>query len=441
MLIGYFTERPHRNLSEREILEHGAYFSLPNSKFDAETASRDYNYYLDENVFAEQLGFDAVALNEHHGNPFCMGSAMNLEAAILARITEKVRLLLIGNPLPAHRNPLRLAEELAEIDLISKGRLIAGWVRGSGPEQFFNNVNPAYNREMFEEALAFVEQAWTRPGPWRYEGKHFHYRHVNPWVLPYQKPMPPTIIPGVLSLETIEWAAEHAYPYLGLGTSLGPTAELWNSYADRAADVGYQAGPENFAYLTMASVADTEEEAIEVAHYHLYANGNGSFARPEYTLPAGFNSPAAIKRLAKMPGGGWLGVSRDKLNGTDTGKGEFDMVRAHQRIEDSYERHVNNMQIVAGTPDQVIPKIKLMLSVLRPGLLVFMNVQGNCSNERRRRNMELIAKEVMPEVRAHAKDLGLDSMLDVKPGSRRIAAGEPRRPVVDLSALDALVPG
>ena len=91
-------------------------------------------------------------------------------------------------------------------------------MRGAGSEQFFNNANPAYNREMFEEAHDFIVQAWTRPGPWRYEGKHFHYRHVNPWVLPYQKPHPPMVIPGVLSPETIRVGAEHAYPYIGLGT-------------------------------------------------------------------------------------------------------------------------------------------------------------------------------------------------------------------------------
>jgi alkanesulfonate monooxygenase SsuD/methylene tetrahydromethanopterin reductase-like flavin-dependent oxidoreductase (luciferase family) len=435
MLFGYYTERPYRGLSEDEILRHGSYFSMPNARFDPEIANRDYNYYLDENCYAEELGFDAVALNEHHGNPFCMGSAMNLEAAILARITEKVRLLLIGNPLPAHRNPLRMAEELAEIDVISRGRLIPGWVRGSGPEQFFNNTNPAYNREMFEEALAFVEQAWTRPGPWRYEGNHFHYRHVNPWVLPYQKPMP-TIIPGVLSMETIEWAADHRYPYLGLATSLAPTADLWDAYANRAAQAGYQAGPENFAYLSMVSVADTEEEALEVARYHLFANGNGSFARPEYTLPAGYNSPAAIQRLARMPAGSWLGVSREKLNGSGP---ERDLTRAHARIDESFERHLRDMQIVAGTPDQVLPKLKLVLSVLRPGLLVFMNVQGNCSDARRRRNMELLGKEILPELRAHAGGLGLTSMLDVRPGSRALATGEERAPVVDLTALEAPV--
>ncbi len=91
-----------------------------------------------------------------------------------------------------------MAEELAEIDLISRGRLVTGWVRGAGSEQFFNNANPSYNREYFNEAHDFIVQAWTKPGPWRYEGKHFHYRHVNPWALPYQRPHPPIWIPGVL---------------------------------------------------------------------------------------------------------------------------------------------------------------------------------------------------------------------------------------------------
>ena len=52
-------------------------------------------------------------LNEHHNTPTCMGAAMNLEAAILARITKKAKIVLLGNPLPIFENPIRLAEELA----------------------------------------------------------------------------------------------------------------------------------------------------------------------------------------------------------------------------------------------------------------------------------------------------------------------------------------
>jgi alkanesulfonate monooxygenase SsuD/methylene tetrahydromethanopterin reductase-like flavin-dependent oxidoreductase (luciferase family) len=191
MQIGYFTERPYRGLPEELILKNRAFFAVSNQHFDRDRAAADYHYYLDEYCYAEELGFDALALNEHHGNPICMGSVMNVEAAILAYRTRRARLVLIGNPLPVIKHPLRLAEELAEIDLISRGRLVTGWVRGAGSEQFFNNANPAYNRELFNEAHDFIIQAWTRPGPWRYEGKHFHYRHVNPWALPYQKPHPP----------------------------------------------------------------------------------------------------------------------------------------------------------------------------------------------------------------------------------------------------------
>ena len=72
------------------------------------------------------MGFDGVMLNEHHGTPFCMGAVMNVEAAILARITKKVRIVLLGNPLPTLTNPLRMAEELAEIDLISEGQAGTG---------------------------------------------------------------------------------------------------------------------------------------------------------------------------------------------------------------------------------------------------------------------------------------------------------------------------
>ena len=207
MQIAHFTERPVRYLAEEPVLENRAFFGVSNKYYDRAKAADDYNFYLDEACYCEEVGFDAVALNEHHGNPFCSGSVVNIEAAILARITSEVKIVIIGNMLPGVKHPLRVAEELATIDTISRGRLVAGWVRGAGSEQFFNNANPAYNREMFNEAHSFIMDCWTKDGPWRYEGKHFHYRHVNPWVKPYQE-MPQQWIPGVLSAETVMWCAE-----------------------------------------------------------------------------------------------------------------------------------------------------------------------------------------------------------------------------------------
>jgi hypothetical protein len=88
MIIGYFTERPYRWLPEDEVLRNEGFFAVSNKYFDREKAADDYNYWIDEYCEAEELGFDALMLNEHHGNPFCMGSVMNVEAAILARVTK-----------------------------------------------------------------------------------------------------------------------------------------------------------------------------------------------------------------------------------------------------------------------------------------------------------------------------------------------------------------
>ena len=106
------------------------------------------------------------------------------------------------------------------IDCISRGRLVSGFVRGGGVESLANNVNPAHNRERFEEAHDVILAAWTRPGPFRWEGKHFQYRVINPWALPLQKPHPPIMVPGTASPETVVWAAKHRYPYIVLGSFL-----------------------------------------------------------------------------------------------------------------------------------------------------------------------------------------------------------------------------
>ncbi len=299
MHIMSFSERAYIHVPEDEIINNGSsYFGVPNTFFDPQKGSKLLNEYLDERVYAEELGFDGVMLNEHHQTPFCMGSVMDVEAAILARITKRVKIVLLGNPLPV-ADPLRLAEELSMIDMISGGRLVPGWVRGAGSEQLANNINPAFNRERFNEAHDFIIQAWTKPGPWRYEGKHYHYRFVNPWVLPLQQPHPQIWIPGLISPETVIWCAKHRYPYVALGTNLEPTLEMVNLYADVAAQEGYQAGPENFGYLQNVVVAETEEKAQELGRGFVYGGGFGAFARAEWMFPPGYNSKEATKRLAK----------------------------------------------------------------------------------------------------------------------------------------------
>ena len=164
-------------------------------------------------------------------------------------MTKKVKIVMLGNPLPLAENPIRLAEELAMIDMISKGRLVSGFVRGGGQEQLATGVNPAFNRERFEEAHDLIVKTWTQPGPFRWEGTHYQHRVVNPWAVPLQKPYPRVWIPGVISKETIIWAAQQRYPYIALNTSIEQTKKIWELYDQVALQNGYVGGPENRGYL------------------------------------------------------------------------------------------------------------------------------------------------------------------------------------------------
>ena len=127
MFIMRFTERPYVAYTEDDVrrsFRSSVRLTFPNSHFDPVLGAKLYNEYLDEYELSEEAGFDGLMLNEHHNTPTCMGATMNLEAAILARITKKPKIVLLGNPLPIFDNPIRVAEELAEIDMISRGRLV-----------------------------------------------------------------------------------------------------------------------------------------------------------------------------------------------------------------------------------------------------------------------------------------------------------------------------
>src|SRR5947209_16736599 len=102
-----------------------AWVTVPNEFYDPALGSRLYNRYLDELIYAEEVGFDGVCVNEHHQNAYCNMPSPNLIASILARQTSRVRIAVGRTALPMYDPPTRVAEEFAMIDVISGGRLIA----------------------------------------------------------------------------------------------------------------------------------------------------------------------------------------------------------------------------------------------------------------------------------------------------------------------------
>ena len=168
---------------------------VPNRLFDPKIGADLYHRYLDEWALCDELGIN-IMTNEHHATATCADSVCTIPMAILARETKKVRLLALGMPIGNRNDPIRVAEEYSIIDVISRGRLDMGFVKGVPFEISPANTNPADLVDRFWEAHDLILKAMTsHDGPFNWEGTHFHYRSVNVWPRPYQEPHPPVWMP------------------------------------------------------------------------------------------------------------------------------------------------------------------------------------------------------------------------------------------------------
>ena len=104
---------------------------LPNSLYDPKKGHFVYHQYMDQLEYADSLGFDGIGVNEHHQNGYGLMPSPNIIAAGLARRTSQAALAVIGNSIALYNPPIRVAEEFAMLDVISGGRLLAGFPVGT----------------------------------------------------------------------------------------------------------------------------------------------------------------------------------------------------------------------------------------------------------------------------------------------------------------------
>src|ERR1700734_2749791 len=140
---------------------------------------------------AERWGLDAMWLAELHFDPAraVLSSPLCVASAIAAR-TKRMKIGIAVQVLPLC-HPLRLAEEAATVDQISRGRLIFG-VGRSGVVATYDAYGVPYNesRDRFLETLEIVRRAWTEP-TFSHDGKHWRFKDVSLGPRPYQQPHPP----------------------------------------------------------------------------------------------------------------------------------------------------------------------------------------------------------------------------------------------------------
>ena len=363
---------PYADVDAAAVRANGsAWITFSNAHYDPVKGGELYNQYLDQLEAADRLGFDGVCVNEHHQTAYGLMPVPGVLAGALARSVKRAKIAVLGRALPLVSNPLTIAEEFATIDNICRGRFIAGFVRGIGAEYHTMGVNPAESLERFDEAHDLIIQAWTKPGPFPFHGKHYSFAYVNPWPTPYQKPHPPIFIPSSGSVSTIQWVAKKRYTYCQTLAPIAGVAATFDLFREAARQSGYEASPEQMAWSNAIFVGETDAKAIDAArpHMELYANELLRNA-PAVMAPPGYTSVESIKRMRALR----------------------NMRGAIQRIEDLIEKGI----VIVGSAQTVRERLAANQDLAGFGISLTKTQFGSMPHAMALENQEAVAREVLP---------------------------------------------
>ena len=329
--------------------------------YDREAGAEAYRGMIERVECAESIGFDWVSVSEHHYSPRILTPAPIVSAAYIAARVHRIKIALLG-PIIPQSNPVRVAEELAMLDTLSQGRLVAGLLRGTSNESLTYDLNPTESRERTDEGMELVLRAWTEPQPFGWQGRHFRYRTVSIWPRPLQQPHPPTYALGT-SRESCEFAARHR---IGCGVSYGSFESVGRAtryYREECARHGWQPGPDDIVYRANMVLAETDDEARAI------------LARQPTTAP--FSMRAGVRdAIAKVDARNIAGTARPPVV---TGALPTSFI---------------------GGPDTVVEQVRRCREEVGAGVLdLSLQPPGSGDPSALLRALELFRKTVLPRIR------------------------------------------
>ena len=407
MQAWYLCENPYPFVPE-DVLKNtdSVRGSLPNRYCDPKIAAQLFEECLDEYLVCDDVGLNVIG-NEHHAGINCLYGASPVILGILARQTRRARILSLGTLVTVREDPVRVAEEYATADVLSRGRLDIGFVKSGGSEMASGNANPVGIRERFWEAIDLITKTLThQDGPFSWEGKYFTHRHINIWPRPWQQPHPPL------------WAAtgdEETAEELGRRGIInaiflrGPegTHRAWSAYQRAREQAGLpKAGGDRFAYMGFTYVGDTDEEGMRVGEKSLWFLNVGAKSAPQYTkfLPGQLPPQFAplVYRTAPAP------ANPQTIEVTHVGRsGEETLMQQRvSRAPRAPIRNVNAAQAIAhglmfaGNPDTVFRQIMEFREKVGPfEHLILMGRSGFMTHDEAEKGITRFGKEVLPRLR------------------------------------------
>jgi len=378
---------------------HSVWVDIPSHLFDPERANAMFNDTLDELELAATVGYDGVCVNEHHQNAYGLMPSPNIMAASLARRTRDVALIVLGNSIALYNPPLRVAEEFAMLDCISGGRIVAGFPVGSSQDTNFGyGMNPATLRDRYYEAEKLIIEAWTNPDVFAFNGKYTQLRYVNLWPRPLQQPHPPIWIPGGGSIETWGWCLEKSYLYAYLSYGGYKRGKMvMDGFWRKADELGVEPNPYHAGFLQLVAVGESESQVTEQFGPH----GEYFYNKMLHVYP-GFR---------EAPGYRTLDTIRMGLLGQTTSFGDRPPSLRWKDLLDQGN-------IIAGTPDQVVEQLEHVIKTLRVGHLMVLNQFGSIPHDLAMQNIRMMGERVLPRLR-HVWDGEWEDHWWIKPSAAR----------------------
>jgi alkanesulfonate monooxygenase SsuD/methylene tetrahydromethanopterin reductase-like flavin-dependent oxidoreductase (luciferase family) len=381
---------------------------IPTTLYDPRRGHQVYNEYLDQLEFAETMGFDALGVNEHHANAYGLMPSPNIMAAALARRTSKAALMVLGDSIALYNPPLRVAEEFAMLDVISGGRLAAGFPVGTSMDtNYAYGTIPALTREKYAEAHELIMRAWREDEPFAFNGRYTKLRYANCWPKPIQRPRPPIFIPGGGSLETYDFCLEHDYTYCYLSYSGYLRAkQLMDGYWERVAKSGKDASPYRggFAQVICVGETDAEAEKLYASHVHYFYN------RCLHVYP-GFADAPGYRTVKTLQANMISQLTQAQLRNYPT-------LTWRDLVDQGY--------VIAGSPDTVHDRMVELANTLRVGNIFCLFQCGDMPGDKVRHSTRLFAEKVMPRLKANMfQDWQHEDRFWIKPmqeSERRVAA-------------------
>jgi alkanesulfonate monooxygenase SsuD/methylene tetrahydromethanopterin reductase-like flavin-dependent oxidoreductase (luciferase family) len=371
--------------------------SLPNKYCDPKVAADSFDEVLDEYMLCDEMGLNVLAIEHHAGINSLLGANPML-LSILARQTKRVRILSLGTLVSLRKDPVRVAEEYATADVISRGRLEIGFVKSGGSEMASANGNPVNNVERYWEAIDLITKSLTHhDGPFYWEGKHFRHRHVNIWPRPWQAL--PRMWAATGDPVTAAEVGRRGMVHVLVLRGVDGTRAAYAAYRKARAEAGLsKMTTDNFAYSAFVHVGNTDEEGLQGGAKLLWFLHTSLKSAPQYTkfLPGSMPPQVMAQGYRTKPkaNGGGAGLAGAEKGRTSSAE------NAARLVSITAEEAVAQGIMFAGSPDTVFKQIKAFYDQVGGfGQLTMIGRSGFMTHAESERNIRLFSKEVLPRLR------------------------------------------